>query len=568
MIYSNTKTNHHIANNVPHISDEHIFSRAIVIPNHSNHVQIASDDGHSGWIDPSYHRYATAAHLPHQMAPQVSPQIPSAALGSHLPQTSLTPHAGSSEAMAKGAAQTTEDAHLSALALTRLLQGSAEEVLAFLSSEQLIELGRNVRKLKRLASTDAISKKRLLDRHVIPHSSRLQEAGGNALIETPDKLSMMINVATGGEYASCAGPSLLRFVYSSRGALQEYCIKADIDSIASDSLPESFKLKNCVYRRAMGDRSQYKGNRYEYETSVNDIAWRLTWINLDTLAGKRGLIQRAVDSYRNRFNVSRSRRVLRQEKLLNGTLRRRADSAPYVIANRAMHYEHQSHIQYSHAHDPALACAPQYAAPHSPHASYANPSPSCLFSDSPMQSPCPEDPAPWAKAAQPSSGEFDENFSDASIPAIFLSTISFYDARGMTATLKVRLDVDSIANDGHKDEGEKKSLDGETESVRYNAIIDCVDGIEETNKQSTLSLKDELGYLLARLNHPILASNASALRGAVDAFKYKVLTSDPLLFPSEIASRVSHLKERFGSLLAPVPSKTQHLYATGDRSSA
>lgn len=44
---------------------------------------------------------------------------------------------------------------------------------------------------------------------------------------------------------------------------------------------------------------------------------------MEELAGKRGLIQRAVDSYRNRYPSMRSRRVARQEKLLKGTLRKR-----------------------------------------------------------------------------------------------------------------------------------------------------------------------------------------------------------------------------------------------------
>lgn len=44
---------------------------------------------------------------------------------------------------------------------------------------------------------------------------------------------------------------------------------------------------------------------------------------MEEIAGKRGLIQRAVDSYRNRYPSMRSRRVARQEKLLNGTLRKR-----------------------------------------------------------------------------------------------------------------------------------------------------------------------------------------------------------------------------------------------------
>ena len=54
-----------------------------------------------------------------------------------------------------------------------------------------------------------------------------------------------------------------------------------------------------------------------------NLLWKLTWLNAPVLSGKRGLIQRAVDSYRNRLPETRSRRVLRQEKLHSGTLRRR-----------------------------------------------------------------------------------------------------------------------------------------------------------------------------------------------------------------------------------------------------
>lgn len=53
------------------------------------------------------------------------------------------------------------------------------------------------------------------------------------------------------------------------------------------------------------------------------LGWKLAYLNESEIAGKRGLIQRAVDSYRNRYPSMRSRRVARQEKLLNGTLRKR-----------------------------------------------------------------------------------------------------------------------------------------------------------------------------------------------------------------------------------------------------
>ena len=53
------------------------------------------------------------------------------------------------------------------------------------------------------------------------------------------------------------------------------------------------------------------------------MGWKLAYLNSTEIAGKRGLIQRAVDSYRNRYPSMRSRRVARQEKLLKGTLRKR-----------------------------------------------------------------------------------------------------------------------------------------------------------------------------------------------------------------------------------------------------
>jgi hypothetical protein len=48
----------------------------------------------------------------------------------------------------------------------------------------------------------------------------------------------------------------------------------------------------------------------------------LCWIN-PCLCEQKGLIQRAVDSYRNTLATSKSRRVVRKEKLDSGTLRRR-----------------------------------------------------------------------------------------------------------------------------------------------------------------------------------------------------------------------------------------------------
>ncbi|KAG1067147.1 hypothetical protein G6F42_026550 [Rhizopus arrhizus] len=97
----------------------------------------------------------------------------------------------------------------------------------------------------------------------------------------------------------------------------------DLDKVDTSILDDKFKKENCVYPRANLPRETYRGNRWSYETECNVLGWKLAYLNLEEIAGKRGLIQRAVDSYRNRYPSMRSRRVARQEKLLKGTLRKR-----------------------------------------------------------------------------------------------------------------------------------------------------------------------------------------------------------------------------------------------------
>ncbi|KAI8381348.1 uncharacterized protein BYT42DRAFT_545250 [Radiomyces spectabilis] len=119
------------------------------------------------------------------------------------------------------------------------------------------------------------------------------------------------------------GVEWVSFVYSHHRTLRRYRIRTDLDEVDIHLLDENFKKENCVYPRANLPRETYRGNRWAYETECNILGWKLAWLNKEELAGKRGLIQRAVDSYRNRYPSMRSRRVARQEKLLKGTLRKR-----------------------------------------------------------------------------------------------------------------------------------------------------------------------------------------------------------------------------------------------------
>ena len=122
------------------------------------------------------------------------------------------------------------------------------------------------------------------------------------------------------------GVQWIAFEYSRDRVKMEYTIRCDVESINVDELPQDFKTENCVYPRACCNKDQYKGNRLHYETECNTVGWALAQLN-PCLRGKRGLIQRAVDSWRNSNQDPRlrSRRVRRMAKMNN----RKATAVPH-----------------------------------------------------------------------------------------------------------------------------------------------------------------------------------------------------------------------------------------------
>ncbi|KAJ5176663.1 uncharacterized protein N7482_002540, partial [Penicillium canariense] len=112
------------------------------------------------------------------------------------------------------------------------------------------------------------------------------------------------------------GVQWIAFEYSRDRVKMEYTIRCDVESVNVESLSQEFKTENCVYPRACCNKDQYRGNRLVYETECNTVGWALAELNA-SLRGKRGLIQRAVDSWRNSNQDPRlrSRRVRRQAKV-------------------------------------------------------------------------------------------------------------------------------------------------------------------------------------------------------------------------------------------------------------
>ncbi|KAL8355308.1 hypothetical protein RB601_000904 [Gaeumannomyces tritici] len=114
------------------------------------------------------------------------------------------------------------------------------------------------------------------------------------------------------------GVQWIAFEYSRDRVKMEYTIRCDVESVNTEELSPEFKTDNCVYPRACVSKDQYRGNRLQYETECNTVGWALAELN-PPLRGKRGLIQRAVDSWRNSNQDPRlrSRRVRRMAKMTN-----------------------------------------------------------------------------------------------------------------------------------------------------------------------------------------------------------------------------------------------------------
>lgn len=148
-----------------------------------------------------------------------------------------------------------------------------------------------------------------------PHSSTKSLAIQHTTQPGPipaSKPQLSVDPLTGGE--------LLSFSHSKQKIIKNFTIKCppmkSAETIAK--LPQQFLLDNCVYPRAMCSSDEYKGNRYQYEKECNEIGWNLSWLNPE-IRDHRGLIQRAVDSWRNTRpdKKLRSRRVRKHELVVN-----------------------------------------------------------------------------------------------------------------------------------------------------------------------------------------------------------------------------------------------------------
>ncbi|KAG0174629.1 hypothetical protein DFQ28_004273 [Apophysomyces sp. BC1034] len=253
------------------------------------------------------------------------------------------------------------DPSLTSLLLQDIINApaKAEDLLDRLTSDQILMIETTISRVKRRKLDRQESQPPAQDPTAAAATaiaSALAAAMTSAALQPPpppptNALKPSVNATSNEPVAEVRdGVEWVSFVYSHNRTLKRYSIRTDISTVALDAIDEKFKTDNCVYPRANLPKEAYKGNRWAYETECNVLGWKLAWLNAADISGKRGLIQRAVDSYRNRYPSMRSRRVARQEKLLNGTLRKRK--------NREGHPEEETLSDLSASLSSSLAAYP------------------------------------------------------------------------------------------------------------------------------------------------------------------------------------------------------------------
>ena len=80
-----------------------------------------------------------------------------------------------------------------------------------------------------------------------------------------------------------------------------YRIKINVENVSLEVIPEEFRKANCVFPRATTETQYNDERRWIEESMCNELGWKLAWLNQRYLAGKKNLLQRAIDLYRVKF---------------------------------------------------------------------------------------------------------------------------------------------------------------------------------------------------------------------------------------------------------------------------
>ncbi|KAJ2781558.1 hypothetical protein H4R18_002790 [Coemansia javaensis] len=147
--------------------------------------------------------------------------------------------------------------------------------------------------------------------------SRTDSEPGQQLLTPPPTASGSGPAASGGDaglpaQAQLAMPlpppaegarSLLVTAFAN-DAFARIRIHIDFGAVDASAVDQRFKHEHAVFPRALNaPRARYGGlqGRWEFELACNELAWRLAWLNKARLRGRKPLIQKCLDAYREHF---------------------------------------------------------------------------------------------------------------------------------------------------------------------------------------------------------------------------------------------------------------------------
>jgi hypothetical protein len=105
------------------------------------------------------------------------------------------------------------------------------------------------------------------------------------------------------------------------GQSQKLKVNVEVEGVDLEEIPEEFKRQNCIYPQTLAQPDlAFAEGRWEYENGCNELAWKLAWLNASKLAGRRNLLQKAVDTYQTRIEASeRARQSIRRTAAVLGS---------------------------------------------------------------------------------------------------------------------------------------------------------------------------------------------------------------------------------------------------------
>ncbi|KAF9919941.1 hypothetical protein FBU30_010349 [Linnemannia zychae] len=347
------------------------------------------------------------------------------------------------------------------------------------------------------------------------------------------------------------GVQWLTFTYVTRSTISTpYTVRADIDHVKLEDIPQEFQQENCLYPSANGPEEEYKGSRRDYERECNEQGWKLAHLNPTTLSGYKGILQRAVISLRNASTEQKSRRVKRQEKRIQVNVLEKDIREPVLPISRLVGLHHSQVLSESQSSQSTAPTSIVWKPLMTSHLqeSVRRPEPSDLI-------PAPESHSRYQTALSssqklPNLGLFEDS------PLSWLEFDGY--SQGQFKRIRLQVNITGINADDLPYDFKKNNC------VYPRSFMTHSDQSEHWNtfgiRQAEESFLNEIGWKLCSANCALLSGKRVLLQQALDAYRrqFLPLTGQPRarIGPSLLTRRNSTSDSIFSLFNKSEPSRS------------